>query len=441
MKPKPFPLAPPLRLPAEAMTVARYLSGYYGLHEGVVLAAILTTAGALAGGGRSLFWRDAVLGLNPQIVLTPAVLAETEGWLDFVIAPLAEEVERLRSAGGDPHALEAAVVRSFESVNSMAPDDPGRVVAVETLSRIGELAYPHLLITGLPTPDERDGLRSTLIADPSGKVLRAAISQLSEAELLRLVTDDPAIKVPSRYALLVVAPAELVAGIKSGDLLPNWCPLILPQSGGVFVAPDADRKTAEETWSGVVAKLLRIRRSPVRGLTVSAEGDAVLNAVKAYAEDAAVRVGQTKWFSWALTTCAKLAGILHLINGDDGSTPTRETWNDALQFTRWLLDMQVRSVVGFTARMRGAKPRFHPPRPTDMAKIRTLMRARPTATYRELVWSLPKRPPGHWRKHWVCAKALESPEAGETNDSTRSGAGPTPTTSPTNPTRPTADVP
>ena len=441
MNTKSFPVMPTVRLPPEVTMVARYLSAYYGLHEGVTLAAVLTAAGALAGDSRSIFWRDGILGLNLQVLLTPPAVAETAGWLELITAPLAAEVARLRKAGGDQKALEAAVGRAVESINSMASDHPGRAVAVETLKRIGELTYPHLFVAGLPTPQERDALRSTLLADASGTVLRTAISELSEADLLRLVADNPNTEAPSRLAFLLVAPAEAIAGIKSGDLLPNWCPLIMPQSGGAFAAPEITRDAAQETWARVVKKLLGVRRSQGRGLNVSSAGEAALNAVKSYAEGAAARVGQTKWFSWPVAACAKLAAILHVLNSDQDCDPSAETWNDALNLAQWLVEMQVRSVGGFTARMRGVKPRYHPPRPTDMEKMKALMRERPTATYRELVWGLPKRPPGHWRKHHVFAKGSECPPIREKtrpdDAASVSSEGPTSPTCATSPTHPT----
>ena len=408
------------------------------------MTAILTAAGALVGGSRSIAWRNRIMGLNLHVVLLPGVVAETSGWLDFITAPLAAEVARLRGAAGDPNGLAASLQEAAEDLKAMAPDDPGRAEALQEFSRLGELAFPGFFLNAFPRSKVGDALGSTLVADASGKAMRTAIQELSEAEFLGLVADDAAVE--QRWlSLLLVAPTELVAALKGGDVLSNWCPVILPQAGGAFLPPELTKEEAAAKWAGVVAKLLAIRRSPSRCMVVDAAGEAVLNAVKTRAEDAATRMGQAKWLPWPMTVCAKLAGILHTLNSDGAGDPGADKWADAQRFTEWLIDVQIRGVGGFQPTAWGLKRRFHPPRPDDLQRMRALIRKRQIGKYRELVRYLPKRPPGVWKQHFVeitgaqplltLQQKLAFVEADGADE-----ACPTHPTCPARPTRPTSDT-
>jgi hypothetical protein len=202
------------------------------------------------------------------------------------------------------------------------------------------------------------------------------------------------------------------------------------------------REQAAEKWSLVVQALLAIRRSPVRPLVVTGAGEATLNAVKTYAEGAADRISHASWLSWPVTVCAKIAGVLHALNGDAVEDPVADTWADAQRFTEWLIDAHVRSVGGFRPKSWGLKRRFHPPRPDDLQRMRLLIRTRRTGDFRELVRYLPKRPPGYWRIHFTeitGAPPGPSPADKLAFAASLGGDDPSPTRS-TYPTRPTSDA-
>lgn len=413
-----LPPPPGVHLAPDVASVVRYVAGRYAVHEGVALIGVLTAAGAVTGGSRTLEWQGRHIGLNLQAVLLPAVVAETPAWIDFLAAPLAAEVARLRGTRqlqcpGKPPNLKLNL-RLHR----------GRGEQARRLRYWAEIAAPFMHVIAFPKEQEPDAFRSTLVSDSTGRALHEAAKVYSEAEFLDLISERHEIDDRRFLSLLLVADASLIAALKSGSLLPNWAPWLLPQTGNRFTRSDG---RGASRWARVTARLLAIRRSRPRALVAGAHADRVLSAVKAEAEAVASRTRLPKWFATAVSTCAKLAGILHVVNGHDGDEPGDETWNDAVQITTWLIQAQALMLEALPRSMLGVRRRHHPPRKDDEHRMRAYLARHPKARYRDAVRGLPKRTPGYWRMPFLLAVRASGTTNAPADSQSRDSLDPLPT--------------
>ena len=354
----------------------------------------------------------------------------------MITAPLTAEVTRLKQKALESRRLEADLLLARAKLHALAADAPEREVAVDEFLRLGELAMPHLLVSGLPTINQCDALGSTLVADGSGRSLTAAISGLSETDFLQQVVGGSATTRGRDLSLLLAMPPEVAIKLGSGSLLYGWNPVVLPLFSGTFACPQHTPAEAEKKWTAVVDRLLEIRRAPTRYLHVTPAGESVLNSIKTYAEQAASRIRQTEWIPSPVTLCTKLAGILHILHGGTGD-PSPGVWADAKTLTEWLVETQICCMNYFLPKPRGLKPRVHPPTPEDRERMRRLIGKGKAVTYRELVRYLPKRQRGYWKTHFhVLAATAPRLPTGQVSENGATGP-----TCPATPTWPACSTP
>jgi hypothetical protein len=411
---KRLPLLPPVptvTLPPDLAAVVDYLAARHGLNRGVVLATVLTVIGTVAGGPESISWRGTRLALNLHLLLTPAVLTETDGLLQFLSVPMEEEVARLKEqakAVDDPHQLLESYQKRSEE---LPPDDPEQAEANRKFRRLCEQLYPHFFGRTLEAIAGDDAYCSTLLLDPTAIVFRVLINEPGVYYLTRLALGRQAKAGTRDYGFVLVAPLDSIERLKHLGIVETWCPIILPQGSAPFSRPTITADEARAKWQAMVEGALTIRRGKSLNLAVSEAGEAVLNRVKDEAEAAAVSSHRPEWYRWAATSCLKVAGILHLLAGDAGEiSPT--AWEEAGNLTNWLIAVQTRSVGTLRASTAGPK-KFHPTKSDDIDRMKRLMRKRPGATFRSLSRSLTKRPTGHWRFIYRCIMELHPEFAGD----------------------------
>jgi hypothetical protein len=202
------------------------------------------------------------------------------------------------------------------------------------------------------------------------------VDKLSDDDFRRLTCKNPAGETPRCYGLLLTATPRQIAKVRDRGLLSSWCPVILPQTGAAFGTPATDHEKVLATWNAVVERALALRRKPTVHLAIS-DNDASLNAVKVTAEEMAGRSKQPEWYSWATSTCLKVAGILHHLKPTTPAEIAAETWADAVALTTWLIEAQARTIRAVGVRSPGLVKKFHPPRPEDSRRLKDMLLLRP----------------------------------------------------------------
>ncbi len=435
-----LPPPPVVELPPEVAAVVAYLGAHHGLPTGVALVGVLTASGALAGGARSIKWGERITGINLQVLLHPTAVPETATWVDFIAAPLAVEVERLKRVAPELRRLEHEVEIAIGKLKALADDDPARVQAAAKLRQLGEIAMPNLFVPALPNSKQSDAGGSTLVADATGRALGTALAMTSEADFVGLVGNGSSNR---DLALLMAVSTEATAKLFSGGILHEWHPLLLPQAGGTFAEPKLGIEEAARKWQGVVAKLLAVRRSPGRYIIVSDHGAEVLNILKANADEACGRLRGSPWMPSPVGICARIAGILDVLREGHGE-PGPGVWADAKALTEWLIEVHIRGVTRLLPKRRGLSPRVYPPQPAeDRERMRALIRRLKTTCYRDLVRQLPKRPRAYWKTHHREAIKLMPPilpgQVASFGAAPRASARPTYPASPACPASPTPE--
>jgi len=389
-----------VHLPYRIKITTEYLSQRFGLHRSTALTMVMNALGTIASGSALVEWHGGPMPLNMQLVMSPALLAENNGWANFLSAPLEREIQRLQkiaSSYSQPDLLKKRDAMIHAMQNTTRADscyDKVRRGFVE----IGEAMEPWLLFRRLPNDPRSDFHALSLILDDTGDVLHQAINDRT-GSIFEMLSNG---KGPSgdpdwQFGSILTAPPQGFSRMLSTSCPRYWSPIVLPCLSSLNVGridPSLEDGAAQ-VWADVVSEALVIRRRSAIQFWVSEYGQDVVNRMIRTTDEMIKSVQYRGKFQWVAKTTVKLATIYHIMSNALSPEVHKTAWDASEKHVRALLNAHAEAISAVKTRVMG--PPASNGLPGDYQKLLAYTEKHPGASLRTLVRALAKRKRGYWR--------------------------------------------
>lgn len=406
-------------LPSAIESAVADVSAGYGVEPGGVAMAFLAIFGAALGGRVRVAFGTREHGLNLPVALVCTPTDESTEYLEQLASAFTQQMHRLdKLAAACPGYIEE--LRSARKLlNHEPPGIPlGKPEVEQITKRMNELETyeahdfvvcdapggPTAVFDGNQLYYARDaGFITGYLAGKSGVRERIA------TELFRGFFTRQPIRDQLRLSVLTVATRGLTdATIKAWrGGASGWPMVFVDYSGGMRASIESGKVgAAVKTLRSLIKDQLQLRIES-NGLVLGPGefGIPAANEFDTELQSMSREILLPQAYSHFGSVLVRLAGILHLLDGDGQAVIGERSWRRAGQITSWLLRQQHGFVDGAPAlepdaTIAPAKPCKKYPAPTARDHhffTSNLARCQPT-TWHALRPRLPKRSPAYWAR-------------------------------------------
>jgi hypothetical protein len=359
----------------------------------------MNTLGTLASGSALVEWHGGPMPLNMQLVMTPALLAETNGWASFLSRPLELEIKRLQKIAASYSQPE--LVKKTEVVRHAMRNTDKTDVRYEKVRKefveIGEAIQPWCLLRKLPNDQQSDFHALSLILDDTGDVLHQALNDRTGMIFEMLSNGKGSSEDPDwLFGSILTAPAHGYSKMLSTSCPRYWSPIFLPSLSSLSVGridPSLEEGAAQ-VWADVISEALAMRRRSATRFWVSEYGQDVVNRMIRTAAEMTRSVQYRGKFQWVAKTTVKLATIYHMMSHALSPEVHKIAWDASEKHVQALMNAHAEAIGAVKARVKG--PPAYNGRPGDYQKLLAYTEKHPGATFRDVERALAKRKPHYW---------------------------------------------